>query len=245
MTGLNGREPLLLTTARWCNRPQPKEGNPGYHGKIHTHTGPFTQYEYGTDTPFGLPGNHFRYPLEGDGPLQASVVCAPQTFVLGDDIDNPAAFAVSAAGRLRAVMTPGAPAVRASTSRWTAAGWTRRGLKQGPAGWGDIKWLGFLPFPGSAHYTGQPYAPSPAMTITGSWGDWRVAGMPAGDRAAEILAATMADRAAFAEAKRAAREAARAAAWAGREPQAIARRPGRRRHPAGTGRTRPAPTGKC
>ena len=217
-------ELLRLTTARWCNRPAPKEDNPEYQAKVHCHTGPFSQYAYGTDTPFETPGNLFGYhPDDGDGPLQGSVICAPQTFVPGDDIDNPAAFAVSQTGK-----------VLSRDDAWCTRGdgWhaplDARGLdisavKQGPAGWGDIKWKGFLPLPGSTHYSGQPYAPAPNVTVTGSWGDLRVTGLPAGDRAVEIMAANMADRAAFAEAKKAAREAARAAAESGSAPAAVAK----------------------
>lgn len=172
------------------------------------HGGPYSQYEYGGNYPYA-PGCGFGYhPETGqDGPLQPAVICGPTTAALGVDVDNAEAFAASETGKL----------LRRDQA-WCTRGegfhivLDVRGLdvsqvKQGPTGWGDLKWKGFLPYPGSEHYSGEKYEPTGLGVLTGQ---------PA------VIAAVMADRAKHAAAKKAAAAAAKKAIANGAGPGAVA-----------------------
>ena len=170
---------LLLTTARFCNRPDPK--SPSGWRKVLAHGGPYTQYAYGTDTP-GLDGFGYR-PGDGDGPLQVAVLCCPSSGLFAVDVDNAAAFASSqAAGhvsRADACSTRGDHFhVLVDARHIDRALWPR----QGPTGWGDIKSNGFIPLPGSAHCSGAEYEPAGGGVVTAT---------------PELIAALAADRGAY------------------------------------------------
>ena len=176
-------EPFLLTQAQWCNRPAPKQDNPGHHAKVLAHGGAYDQYQYGGWYPH-QPEDGFGYhPERGDGPLQVAVLCGPTTSLLGIDVDTPGAFPGSETGRLLARGNAWCTRGEGFHIAVDVRGLDTGKLIQGRTAWGDIKWRGFIPLPGSLHYTGEPYAPNGAGIVTG----WQ-----------ELIAANLADRASYA-----------------------------------------------
>jgi P4 family phage/plasmid primase-like protien len=143
-------ELLKLTTARWYNSAQ--------GAKILAHAGSYEQYVYGEDQDYTT-----AYPAKDRpvhplyGKLQTAVICSPASGLIVIDVDYPALFADSETGKL---LTPAqswsfrgdhyhiAVDARAFRENW---------VTQGPTDWGDVKSNGFVPRPGSQHYSGELY----------------------------------------------------------------------------------------
>lgn len=200
---------LLLTGAQWCNRLKPGAKKPD---KVLAHGGNYDQFDYGRMYPY-VPGNGFGYhPENGDGPLQEAVICSPKSGVGGIDVDTPAALEVMAAGQLvnsgEAWCTRGDGFHAPLDVRGIALNLIPR---QGACGWGDWKWKGFLPRPGSLHYSGEPYEPTGKPVLT-----------RATDDTVALLTAIGADRAKHAQALKAAKDAARKVIKGGGSAAAIA-----------------------
>src|ERR1019366_5389890 len=92
----NGQgQPLLLTTARWHNQKKASgkrdhDGHPVERwSKVLAHTGPLTQFTYGSDTPSEW----------GRSDLQTCMIAALHTGVIVIDGDDWARFAVTPLGR--------------------------------------------------------------------------------------------------------------------------------------------------
>jgi hypothetical protein len=144
---------LQLTTARWLNKRhsvRSVNGQPFERWlKVLAHTGNYQQFEYGGD-----------YPSEWQGPLQRCIICSPWSGAIALDIDNEELYFTTRTaqliGRECALSTRGwgyhilldARAVPAD--QWPT---------QGPITGADIKSRGFIPVPGSQHYTGEHYQP--------------------------------------------------------------------------------------
>lgn len=161
---MTGPEPLKLTTARWFNAVRRYRNFP--HGewaekpvKKPAFDGHLTQFAYGTDTPSSWNRRD----------LQRCSILAPHTGLLVVDVDYPGQFATTRTARL--------------VGREHA--WSTRGErchipvdyrsippdqwpKQGPIAGGDIKSNGWVPVPGSWHYSGERYEPTglPLEAIT-------------------------------------------------------------------------------
>lgn len=144
--------PLWWTTARWCNR-QDEEGR---WAKVLAHKGHYTQFAYGTDTP-----SYWNRP-----DLQVAIICSKQSGVIAIDVDRPEAFH---AGFISRHITPD----DACTTRWDPKLEEHRfhvlvDMRAIPhylwpgqswTAWGDVKANGFVPWPGSWHYSGIRYEP--------------------------------------------------------------------------------------
>lgn len=137
-----------FTTGRWFNKPT-EDGlsfakAPAYHSGF-TYEG----FEYGKD-----------YPQEFDPgqPVQQSLLCSPSTQLLAIDVDRPEELPGSATGEL--VSWSDAASTRGSHFHVLV---DMRGVAaedwpvQGVTAWGDVKAAGFVPVPGSVHYTGARY----------------------------------------------------------------------------------------
>jgi hypothetical protein len=146
---------LVFTTARWCNRRK----DDGRWSKVLAHTGPYTQFRYATDT--ADPG-YFRHRWQDgtDGPLQLAIICSRWSGVFAIDVDNPFAWAGSATAQL--LSHADAFTVRGSGFHILVDARHLREMfpVQGATVWGDLKAHGFVPVPGSWHYSGMPYAPT-------------------------------------------------------------------------------------
>lgn len=151
---VNGRPvlpPLQLTTARWKNRKrrgQLVNGEPCERwSKVLAHQGSYEQFSYGTNTP-----------SDWDGPLQRAIICAPQSGLIAVDVDDEQAYLGTRTGqmlgRAQALTTRGPGFHILIDARMVPAGdWPG----QGPIAGADIKSRGFIPFPGSQHYSGELY----------------------------------------------------------------------------------------
>jgi hypothetical protein len=158
-------QPFKPTTARWLNRKRrvPNRsrggGEPSYTekwSKVLAHTGPYTQFKYGTDTPSTWPARGSR----DDGPLQKCLINSWQSAAITVDVDDEQQFLETRTGRLIG-----------RAQAWTAhgAGYhvviDARGVpeadwpRQGPIAGADIKSNGFVPLPGCMHWDGEPYRP--------------------------------------------------------------------------------------
>lgn len=146
-------EPFQFTTGRWYNRPREDGGfakAPAYREGF-TYDG----FAYGTDTPEDF--------TPAGAPLQWSLICSPAAQFLAIDVDYPENLPGSATGEHvswnDAISTRGAHFhVGVDMRGVPAADWPL----QGRTAWGDIKAAGFIPLPGSVHYSGEPYAPAGA-----------------------------------------------------------------------------------
>lgn len=158
--------PFLLTRAYWFNQRRvtgkDHDGHPVERWiKKLAHTGPLTQFAYGTDTPSDWTGRD----------LQQCVICAPHTGLLGIDVDSWARLAGTTLGRL---LAPHRPAIiRQGGERrhyWIDARavppalWPRQGALYGDKDIGHLKTNGFLPVPGSRHYSEELYEPTGQTT---------------------------------------------------------------------------------
>ena len=155
--------PLRLTLARWYNQPRDREHIGGVCDKIIATTGPYDQYRYGTDNPAPLAvADDERHP----GGLQVCLIGSPWTGVFFIDVDS---SAVHGTTRLAELVGPEHAASRRgdgfhvivdarhiSPDKWPTQGayYGADGLKAG-----DIKSMGFIPVPGSRHWTGELYQP--------------------------------------------------------------------------------------
>jgi hypothetical protein len=164
--------PLLFTTARWCNRRK----EDGKWAKVLAHTGPYPQFRYGTDTTD--PG-YFRHRPGIDGPLQVAIICSAESGLFAIDADKPEQWAASRAAQL--VTAEQAVSVRGDHFHILADARHLREMfpVQGATVWGDVKARGFIPLPGSVHYSGARYEPTGRPVITATPG---------------LIAAVMADR---------------------------------------------------
>ena len=147
--------PLRLTTARWYNKRRlvkdPHDGMPRERwSKVLAHRGPLTQFLYGTDT-------------DADNPSSDHQVCIILTFgtrMFVLDVDNVQEFGTTrtsrVAGRDQALSIRGDHFHIAVDARDVPVDqWPR----QKPIAGADIKSNGWVPVPGSTHWTGQRYEP--------------------------------------------------------------------------------------
>jgi hypothetical protein len=147
-------EPLKPTTARWYNK---RRRVPGLDGepvdrwsKVLAHTGPLTQFGYNTDTPSTWQGR-----------FQLCLICTRQSGAIAVDVDYPDQYATTRTGRLigreAAFTTRGERYHVLIDARWVPEqDWPA----QGPIAGGDIKSNGWIPVPGSEHYSGEIYQPT-------------------------------------------------------------------------------------
>jgi hypothetical protein len=155
-TTAQAAEPLKLTLAQWHNHKQTVTGLDGvkYDGWIKklAHKGPLTQFGYGTHTRSEW--------IRSD--LQRCIIAAPHTGVIVVDVDVEAEFTARTrlariVGRQDAISTRSSDRFHILVDgRGIPAGqWPR----QGPIFGGDIKSNGWVPLPGSEHYSGELYEP--------------------------------------------------------------------------------------
>jgi hypothetical protein len=183
-----------------------------------SHGRPFAEFSAGQIEPHpqGYGGRCANATVEGHdthGPWgdghQVAVICAPHTRVVAVDVDDPAAFAAAALA--------GHVALNQAASR-RGAGWHAlvyvppelldRFPTQGPIPGGDLKANGFVPLPGSVHWSGEAYAPVPGSGLVVA--------------TADLLAAAAADRQAAHAASRAAAQGNGSSAAEGDEPALFA-----------------------
>ena len=182
MTAGQQGSPLELTTARWLNRRTSRgrdhDGHPREKwAKVLAHTGPYEQFAYGTDTP-----------SDWQGQLQGAIICSPGSGVIAIDVDDEAAYSQTRTAqwvrREQAISTRGAgwhalvDARHISRELWP---------QQGPIPGADIKAKGFVPLPGSRHYSGERYEP-----VLDGGGKSHIV-----DATQELIEAMAADRAGF------------------------------------------------
>lgn len=190
--------PLLITTGRWFNKLRPS----GKVAKAPAYKTGFSydEFAYGEDK---------AEQFQPDGvPLYDSIICAPSTRVLAIDVDYPEALPFSRLGhvlpgaRQRAISTRGDHFhVILDMRGIDPADWPQ----QGRTAWGDIKAAGFIPMPGSCHYSGVQYAPVMADYPQGAATreEWLAAATASVSRQAvvadaELVTALKADRVAHA-----------------------------------------------
>jgi hypothetical protein len=153
-------EPLRLTIARWFNRKTPVKDHDGVPGerwsKVLAHTGPYTQFRYGTDT-------HSSQSRSG---LQRCIVCSRQSGVIAVDTDDEAEYMTTELSRY--VNRQHAISVRGGgfhclidARSVPSRAWPKQGEIRGASGLhaADVKSNGFIPVPGSTHYSGERYEP--------------------------------------------------------------------------------------
>jgi hypothetical protein len=146
--------PLRLAFADWYNAKKPVKApdgskHTGWKKKL-ARRGPLTQYAYGTYTrsDWGIR-------------CQRCIVCAPHTGVFAIDVDYHAEY--SSKTRLARLVGP-QDAMSHRGDRWHALVDARhvpadQWPRQGPIAGGDIKSNGWVPVPGSEHYSGDLYEP--------------------------------------------------------------------------------------
>jgi len=148
-------EQFRFTTGRWYNKPREDGG----YAKAPAYREGFTYdgFAYGTDTP-----EDYAVPADAPGGLQRSLICSRGAAFLAVDVDYPENLAGSGAGQ----HVSWADAISSRGAHFHA-GVDMRGVSegdwpvQGRTAWGDVKAAGFIPVPGSVHYTGQLYAAAP------------------------------------------------------------------------------------
>ena len=169
--------PLAPTTARWKNSRRRVRDDRGQWTdkwrKVLAHTGSMEQFGYGTDTPSTWRGR-----------FQVCQVCTWQSKAIAVDVDHEYEYAST---RTTWLITPELAFTRRGKWNWhalidarcvPASDWPG----QGPIAGGDIKSNGFIPVPGSEHYSGDEYelARNPAVIVPAT---------------PELMAAILADRA--------------------------------------------------
>lgn len=166
------REPLRFTLGRWFN----KLRDDGGWSKAPAYREGFTYdgFAYGSDTP---------EQFTPETPVQYSIICSPATGVLAIDVDYPENLASSRTGEhvswQDAVSSRGGHFhVLVDMRDVEPQDWP----VQGRTAWGDVKAAGFVPWPGSVHYSGEQYA------AAGDWQSRVVTCTP------ELAAALRADR---------------------------------------------------
>jgi hypothetical protein len=151
-------EPFRFTTGRWYNKPR----DDGGYAKAPAYREGFTydDFGYGTDTPAGFTPSDWNG-VPDEALVQHSLICSPSACFLAIDVDYPEHLPGSATGE----HVSWADAISVRGTRFHA-GLDMRGVSeqdwpaQGRTAWGDVKAAGFIPVPGSVHYTGELYAPS-------------------------------------------------------------------------------------
>jgi hypothetical protein len=145
--------PLKPTTARWYNK---RRRVRDYHGewtdrwsKALAHTGPLSQFAYGTDTPSTWRGR-----------FQLCLICTRGSGVIALDVDFEGQYQATRTARLigreAAFTTRDERYHLVIDARWVPEqDWP----KQGPIAGGDVKSNGWIPVPGSEHYSGEIYQP--------------------------------------------------------------------------------------
>ncbi len=190
---MTGRDRFRFTTFRWANQLTDQ----GKYAKRPLMRKGFAYADFtcGTDTP-----HKWRTFNPEEQTLQIGLICSPQTFLLAVDVDHPVEYTddkgethpgfdstatAGLVGRDDAMSTRGDGFhVGLDMRGIPPARWPRQGRIAGA----DIKAAGFVPWPGSVHYSGEPYA----------WHRWTADGLPALVPVTEdILAALGADRGAF------------------------------------------------
>ena len=157
----DGSGPLKPTLARWYNKKRRRhddhDGWTEWWVKSLAHTGPVTQFAYGTNTP--SPWN---------GRFQKCQVCSIVSGAIAVDADGPE-FASTRTARF---ITPELAFTRRCEFHWHALIDSRLVPAQdwpgqGPIAGGDIKSAGWIPVPGSRHWTDDLYelAHDPAMIV--------------------------------------------------------------------------------
>jgi len=146
--------PLRLTTARWYNKRRIVKDHDGESAerwsKVLAHRGPLTQFAYGTDTDADTPSSD----------LQVCFILTFGTRIFVIDADNVQEFGTTRtsaiAGRDQALSTRDdhfhilVDARNIPVDQWP---------RQKPIAGADIKSNGFVPVPGSVHYSGERYEP--------------------------------------------------------------------------------------
>jgi hypothetical protein len=170
--------PWQPTIARWINRRRQRkpsvlnpEGDPKW-SKVLAHDGPMTQFAYGSNT-----ASHWQRPV------QLALICTPGSGTIAVDVDYPDEFAQTRTGALlgrqHAFTVRGERFHDVIDARFVPLEeWPR----QGPIAGGDIKSNGWVPMPGSNHYSGDIYQPA-------RWPPLVIPAWP------ELIAAINADRA--------------------------------------------------
>lgn len=141
------------TTGRWYNKPT-DDGLSFAKAPAYRQGFEYEDYAYGSDYPEDF--------TPAGAPLQVSLLCSRSTCLLAVDVDYAGALPDSATGQ----HVSWANAVSSRGSHFHVLV-DMRGVPdedwpvQGRTAWGDVKAAGFVPVPGSVHYTGEPYAPAP------------------------------------------------------------------------------------
>jgi len=162
--------PLLLTTARFVNRHWLDDDT---WSKVLAHTGSYEQFACGTDTGSWWRTGEVRVKCDRQGknpkryrdePLQRCIICSPWSGTVAPDIDHAEKFAGCATAGFLDIE-------RDAISRWDSGEGPRCHMLADmravpPEQWptsrdfaaGDFKSCGFIPVPGSMHYSGCTYA---------------------------------------------------------------------------------------
>ena len=152
--------PLRLTTARWLNRKRATralDGSPSEKwSKVLAHRGPLTQFAYGSDTPSDW----------NRSGLQMCIIAAQHTGVIIIDVDDWARFAVTPLAR--ALIARGLPASHRGPGHChyildarlvPPERWPSMAALYGDKNIGHCKSAGWVPLPGSEHFSGARYEP--------------------------------------------------------------------------------------
>ena len=158
---MTGPEPLRPTTARWKNKRRRVRDDRGEWtdkwAKVLAHEGGYEQFRYGTHTETTWTGNSF----------QKAIICSPWSGVIAVDVDNETEYKTTRTGQLigreHAISTRGRGYHILIDARGVPPGqWP---FAQRPIAGADIKSCGFIPVPGSWHYSGELYEPVPGARV--------------------------------------------------------------------------------
>jgi len=151
--------PLKLTTAQWLNRRHRTRDSRGEWydrwSKVLAHSGPLAQFAYGTDTQ-----------SKQNCPLQRCIICAPHTGVIAIDVDSWERLAQAPLGTLLGTQLP--VSIRQGGERRhylidargvPARQWPAPAALYCDSGIGHCKSNGWIPVPGSRHYSDELYEP--------------------------------------------------------------------------------------
>lgn len=156
---------FTFTTLPWCNKLED-----GDWKKVLYHTGTIDTYERGTHKPAI---RHHGHCPEGEHvcePVQRGIVCSFKARTLCTDVDEPMAYLYNGIplNRTHATSTRGEGYhVLVDFSHiedLTEDEWPTQGHIHG----GDIKSNGFVPVPGSVHYSGEKYEPTGNPPLRGT-----------------------------------------------------------------------------
>jgi hypothetical protein len=148
-------EPWRPTIARWINRKRRAKGINGEQAdrwsKVLAHQGPLSQFTYGSNTASDWQGRR----------TQLALICTRQTGTIAVDVDFEGQYQATRTARLigrqAAFTTRGERFHVVIDARFVPEqDWPR----QGPITGADIKSNGWIPVPGSEHYSGELYQPA-------------------------------------------------------------------------------------